>query len=101
MSTSADTGGNLTVGVGQIESDPAVLKLTAFETFFDENRPFFVEGQQYYQFDVSGGDLSYTPHWIQEPNFSIYGFQGAAYVPNGTVLQNFPPGGHNGGGKCL
>src|SRR6266567_4283047 len=27
---------------GQVEADPAVLNLTAFETFFQERRPFFV-----------------------------------------------------------
>ena len=26
--------------------DPAVVNLTAFETFFDEKRPFFIEGSQ-------------------------------------------------------
>ena len=29
---------------GQVEVDPAVVNLTAFETFFDERRPFFLEG---------------------------------------------------------
>jgi hypothetical protein len=29
---------------GQVEADPAQLNLTAFEDFFDEQRPFFVEG---------------------------------------------------------
>src|SRR2546427_6281457 len=29
---------------GQVEADPAVLNLTAFETFFQERRPFFVAG---------------------------------------------------------
>ena len=29
---------------GQVESDPAVLNLTAFETRFEERRPFFQEG---------------------------------------------------------
>ncbi len=29
---------------GQVEADPAVVNLSAFETFFDERRPFFVEG---------------------------------------------------------
>ena len=29
---------------GQVEADPAVVNLTAFETFFEERRPFFVEG---------------------------------------------------------
>jgi hypothetical protein len=29
---------------GQVEADPAVVNLSAFETFFSERRPFFVEG---------------------------------------------------------
>jgi hypothetical protein len=45
---------------GQVESDPAVLNLTAFETFFDEQRPFFVEGIQIYEFSVGPGELLYT-----------------------------------------
>ncbi len=31
---------------GQVEADPAEVNLTAFETFFDERRPFFVEGSR-------------------------------------------------------
>ncbi|HEX9384220.1 MAG TPA: DUF5916 domain-containing protein [Gemmatimonadaceae bacterium] len=38
---------------GQVEVDPAVVNLTAFETFFPEKRPFFVEGQELFRF----GDL--------------------------------------------
>jgi hypothetical protein len=30
---------------GQVEADPAVVNLSAFETFFDERRPFFVDRQ--------------------------------------------------------
>lgn len=30
---------------GQVEADPAEVNLTAFETFFDERRPFFTEGE--------------------------------------------------------
>jgi hypothetical protein len=33
---------------GQVEVDPAVVNLSAFETFFDEKRPFFVEGAGYF-----------------------------------------------------
>jgi hypothetical protein len=29
---------------GQVEADPAEVNLSAFETFFEERRPFFVEG---------------------------------------------------------
>ncbi|MEX2281447.1 MAG: DUF5916 domain-containing protein [Gemmatimonadota bacterium] len=31
---------------GQVEADPAEVNLTAFETFFAERRPFFLEGTQ-------------------------------------------------------
>jgi hypothetical protein len=31
---------------GQVEADPAVVNLTAFESFFEEKRPFFTEGAE-------------------------------------------------------
>src|SRR5689334_18569250 len=36
---------------GQVEADPAVLNLTAYESFFDECRPFFVAGRGLFQFN--------------------------------------------------
>ncbi|MFL5583096.1 MAG: DUF5916 domain-containing protein [Gemmatimonadaceae bacterium] len=42
---------------GQVEADPAVLNLSAFETFFQERRPFFLEGNGIFQFNLGcGGD---------------------------------------------
>ncbi len=38
---------------GQVEADPAVLNLGAFETFLSERRPFFVEGTGLYQFQLN------------------------------------------------
>ncbi|HEV2130305.1 MAG TPA: DUF5916 domain-containing protein [Longimicrobiaceae bacterium] len=38
---------------GQVEQDPAVVNLTAFETRFDERRPFFVEGAEILRFGTS------------------------------------------------
>jgi hypothetical protein len=40
---------------GQVEADPAVLNLTTFETFYPENRPFFIEGTQIVRFTTFGG----------------------------------------------
>ena len=43
-------GSNLTLDLtinpdfGQVEADPAVVNLSAYETFFGERRPFFLEG---------------------------------------------------------
>lgn len=45
-------GSNLTLDAtvnpdfGQVEADPAEVNLSAFETFFDERRPFFTEGSE-------------------------------------------------------
>lgn len=35
---------------GQVEADPAVINLTAYETYFEEQRPFFLEGNEIFQF---------------------------------------------------
>ena len=35
---------------GQVEVDPAVVNLSAFETFFEEKRPFFIEGSGLFGF---------------------------------------------------
>jgi hypothetical protein len=35
---------------GQVEADPSEVNLTAFETYFSERRPFFIEGKNIYQF---------------------------------------------------
>jgi hypothetical protein len=41
---------------GQVEADPAVVNLDAFEVFFQERRPFFVEGSGNFQFNVDCND---------------------------------------------
>ena len=41
---------------GQVEADPAVVNLSAFETFFPERRPFFLEGVDIYKFGIGLGD---------------------------------------------
>jgi len=43
---------------GQVEADPAVVNLSAFETFFSERRPFFVEGSGIFRFDTDCNDGS-------------------------------------------
>jgi len=52
---------------GQVEVDPAVVNLSAFETFFPEKRPFFLEGADVFDFgqlrrqnDYGGQTFFYT-----------------------------------------
>ena len=42
--------GTVNPDFGQVEADPAVVNLGAFETFFTERRPFFLEGSGTFQF---------------------------------------------------
>jgi hypothetical protein len=42
--------GTVNPDFGQVEVDPAVVNLSAFETFFPEKRPFFLEGTDIFDF---------------------------------------------------
>src|SRR5688572_16334694 len=60
---------------GQVEVDPAVVNLTAFETRFEERRPFFIEGAEIFSF--SGSELFYSrrigaPPPGRVPSASVY-----------------------------
>ncbi len=48
---------------GQVEVDPAVVNLGVYETFYQEKRPFFIEGNEIFDFGAngtSGGQLFYS-----------------------------------------
>jgi len=45
---------------GQVEADPSVMNLTAFETFYEEKRPFFLEGKNIFKFELGEDDVFYT-----------------------------------------
>jgi len=49
---------NMTVNpdFGQVEADPSQVNLSAFETFFPEKRPFFIEGRNIFNFRMTSGD---------------------------------------------
>ena len=52
----------ITPDFGQVEADPAVVNLTAFEQVFEERRPFFVEGNEL----LTGRGASFIgrPNWF-------------------------------------
>ncbi|MCD4768631.1 MAG: carbohydrate binding family 9 domain-containing protein, partial [Bacteroidales bacterium] len=41
---------------GQVEADPSEVNLSAFESYFEEKRPFFIEGNNITSFNVGMGD---------------------------------------------
>ena len=92
-------GTNLTLNAavnpdfGQVELDPAVINLTAFETRFDEKRPFFVEGAEIFGFGDSGGrqsgtdtQLLYSRRIGRTPQGLVPGTAAYSDVPGQTTI---------------
>lgn len=69
-------GSNLTLDAtvnpdfGQVEADPAEVNLTAFETFFDERRPFFTEGAELFR---GGPNFFYSRRIGGPPHVALEG----------------------------
>ncbi len=55
---------------GQVEADPSVLNLTAFEVFYEEKRPFFLEGKNILDFDFGSDLLFYSRRIGHQPMYS-------------------------------
>jgi hypothetical protein len=56
---------------GQVESDPSVMNLTAFETFYEEKRPFFLEGLTIFDFDFNDQPLFYSRRIGHSPSLIL------------------------------
>jgi hypothetical protein len=78
---------------GQVEADPSVVNLSAFEQFFSERRPFFVEGTGLYQFSLNcyivvdcstNEGLFYSRRIGRSP--SLRGTYGDATTPTSTPI---------------
>jgi hypothetical protein len=68
---------------GQVEADPAVINLGAFESFFDEKRLFFTEGAQLLR--GNGPSYFYSRRIGARPSGRASGDY-VDYPPNGTIL---------------
>jgi hypothetical protein len=55
---------------GQVESDPSVMNLTAFETFYEEKRPFFLEGKTIFNYDFDDLNLFYSRRIGHAPSYA-------------------------------
>jgi len=73
---------------GQVESDPSVMNLSAFETFYDEKRPFFLEGKNIFSFDFDNSSLFYSRRIGQTPSFypSLGNNEFMKYPDNTSIL---------------
>ncbi|HEX6575820.1 MAG TPA: DUF5916 domain-containing protein, partial [Gemmatimonadaceae bacterium] len=71
---------------GQVEADPAVLNLTAFESFFEERRPFFIEGTGIFQFDPNNAQLFYPRRIGRAPQLGGLVENPNALIPGSTTI---------------
>ena len=78
---------------GQVEADPSEVNLTVFETFFEERRPFFVEGSNITSFDMGlenqdgNNNLFYSRRIGRKPSISPSYTEGEyIYVPEFTRI---------------
>lgn len=74
---------------GQVEADPAVINLSAFETRVNERRPFFVEGADIFRFGEGAGggsQLVNTRRIGRPPAGSLPSTSKYADVPTSTTI---------------
>ena len=78
---------------GQVEADPSQVNLTAYETFFKEKRPFFIEGQSIMDFrlmqlgDFMNDNLFYSRRIGRSPHHSPSTEEGEyAQSPDNTSI---------------
>ncbi|HEU5162913.1 MAG TPA: DUF5916 domain-containing protein [Thermoanaerobaculia bacterium] len=69
---------------GQVEADPAELNLTEFEIFYDEKRPFFLEGADLFSFRAA--DLFYSRRIGRPPQGSLPPGAGYHDSPSDTTI---------------
>lgn len=79
---------------GQVEVDPAVVNLSAYETYYEEKRPFFIEGASIFNgFGRGGVYLNANINW---PSPSFFYSRRIGRAPQGYVTQDgfvdFPDG---------
>jgi hypothetical protein len=67
---------------GQVESDPSVMNLSAFEVFYEERRPFFLEGKNIFKFDFDNSTLFYSRRIGHAPSYYP--------TPNNNEFINYP-----------
>ena len=81
---------------GQVEADPSEVNLSAFESYFQEKRPFFIEGRNITNFQISSGGNSFaldnlfysrrigrTPHYYPDVNSDNNEY---ADIPDNTTI---------------
>jgi hypothetical protein len=81
---------------GQVEIDPAVINLSDVETFYQEKRPFFIEGSTIFDFGTGGARNYWGFNWGGTDFFYSrrIGRQPQGSIPDDVDYSDFPTGTH-------
>ncbi|HEX2091868.1 MAG TPA: DUF5916 domain-containing protein, partial [Longimicrobiaceae bacterium] len=76
---------------GQVEADPSQVNLSAYESYFAEKRPFFMEGANIFAFNVgtddgSGESLFYSRRIGRTPQRYVDAGDGWVATPEATTI---------------
>ncbi|NQU84387.1 MAG: carbohydrate binding family 9 domain-containing protein [Mariniphaga sp.] len=73
---------------GQVEADPSELNLTSYEVFYNEKRPFFLEGNSILEYDMENDLLFYSRRIGHAPSYTpgISEGQSLSITDNTSIL---------------
>jgi len=89
---------------GQVEADPSVVNLTAYETFYEEKRPFFLEGRKILSFGIEEADQLFYSRRIGAPPSGLPFLapgETASLPESTTILGAFKVTGRTDGGLSV
>jgi hypothetical protein len=88
---------------GQVESDPSVMNLSAFETLYDEKRPFFLEGKNIFSFDFDNSNMFYSRRIGHTPSYypDLKDNEFIDYPDNTTILSSAKVSGKTANGLSV
>ena len=89
---------------GQVEADPSVINLTAYETFYEEKRPFFLEGRKILDFEFEHEDQLFHSRRVGGPpslSPSLVEGERATIPESTTILGAFKVTGKTQGGVSV
>ena len=74
---------------GQVEADPSILNLTSYEVFYDEKRPFFLEGNNILEYNSDDDQLFYSRRIGHAPSYEPnIGEDETLIMPDNTSIIN-------------
>lgn len=85
---------------GQVEADPSVMNLSAYETFFEDKRPFFIEGKDIFDFTFDSNPLFYSRRIGHAPSY-MPNYEKVSMPVNTTIGSAFKLSGKTSNGLSI